>query len=44
MLYLDIAPIGSCLNRPMVVREWNEMVFIRLAQRVALLGGVDRLK
>jgi hypothetical protein len=29
-----------CLNKPMVVREWNVMVCICLAQGVTIFGGV----
>ena len=35
-------PLNSCLNKPMVAREWNVMVC--LAQGVALLEDVALLQ
>ena len=42
MLCLGMSPINSCLNKPMVAREWNVMVC--LAQGVALLEDVALLQ
>ena len=44
MLCLGGTPIDSCLNKSMGAREWNMMVYICLAQGVALLGGVALLE
>ena len=43
MLCLGMAPIDSCLNKPMGVMEWNVMVSICSSQGVALLEGVALL-
>ena len=48
LLYYSMARYGPhrlmCLNKPMGAREWNVMVCICSAQRVALLGGVALLE
>ena len=31
----------TCLNKLMRAREWNVVILVCLAQRVALFGGVD---
>jgi hypothetical protein len=45
LCYGSIWPHGlMCLNKPMGAREWNVMVWICLAQRVALFGGLAFLE
>ena len=38
ILCLGMAPIETCLDKPMGAREWNVMICICLAQRVAVVG------
>jgi hypothetical protein len=43
MLFLGMVPIDTCLNKPTEAKEWNVMVCIYSAQRVALLEGMALL-